>query len=53
MATKDAEGAGTYVYRSGDDAKKAESVKLSVPGKTTKVAYTTTLTWSLNDVPGA
>lgn len=41
------EGAGTFVYRFGDDKTKAESVKLTVPGKTTKlkdVAYKTTLT---------
>lgn len=54
MAAAVEEGAGTFVYRFGDDKTKAESVKLSVPGKTTKmkdVAYKTTLTWTLNDVP--
>lgn len=54
MAAAADEGAGTFVYRFGDDKTKAESVKLTVPGKTTKlkdVAYKTTLTWTLNDVP--
>lgn len=54
MAAATDEGAGTFVYRFGDEATKAESVKLTVPGKTTKlkdVAYQTTLTWMLNDVP--
>lgn len=54
MAAADGEGAGTFVYRFGNDTTKAESVKLSVPGKTVKikdVAYQTSLTWTLNDVP--
>lgn len=54
MAAATDEGAGTFVYRFGDDTTKAESVKLTVPGRTTKlkdVAYKTTLTWMLNDVP--
>lgn len=48
------EGAGTYVYKFGDDATKAESITLEVPGATTKYAdeYKTTLTWTLSDVPG-
>ncbi|MDT1939462.1 MULTISPECIES: WxL domain-containing protein [Carnobacterium] len=53
MAAKVGEGAGTWVYRFGDDATKAESVTLFVPGKTTKMAdtYSTKLTWTLTDVP--
>lgn len=54
MAAATDEGAGTFVYRFGDDTTKTESVKLTVPGRTTKlkdVAYKTTLTWMLNDVP--
>ncbi|AOA00632.1 WxL domain-containing protein [Carnobacterium divergens] len=54
MTAKAGEGAGTHVYRSGDDAAKATSIKLSVPGKLTKLAetYATTLTYTLTDVPG-
>ncbi|MGY3779667.1 WxL domain-containing protein [Isobaculum melis] len=54
MAAKNGEGAGTFVYRFGNDATKAESINLNVPGKTAKLAeaYTTTITWSLTDVPG-
>ncbi|WP_413524393.1 WxL domain-containing protein [Carnobacterium divergens] len=54
MTAKAGEGAGTHIYRSGDDAAKATSVKLAVPGKLTKLAetYTTTLTYTLTDVPG-
>lgn len=55
MSAKDSEGAGTFVYRFGNDTTKEKSVRISVPGKTTKVkdvAYKTSLTWILNDVPG-
>lgn len=55
MAAKANQGAGTFIYRFGNKDTKASSVKLSVPGKTLKmkdVNYNTTLTWSLNDVPG-
>lgn len=47
------EGNGTYVYRMGDDATKNSSVKLSVPGSTSKMSekYQTTLTWTLSDIP--
>ncbi|HHT7189467.1 TPA: WxL domain-containing protein [Bacillus cereus] len=43
----------TYVYRFGNEETKASSIQLEVPGETTKYAeaYTTTLTWSLSDVP--
>ena len=55
MAAKAGEGAGTQIYRAGDDATKASSISLSVPGKTIKYQdpYTTSLTWTLTDVPGA
>ncbi|RAN86468.1 cell surface protein [Bacillus sp. SRB_28] len=54
MSAKAGEGAGTYVLAFGDDATAAESIELSVPGKTTKYAekYSTSLTWTLTDVPG-
>lgn len=48
-------GAGTYLLDWGtDEATGAKSIALSVPGKTTKYkdTYTTTLTWTLSDVPG-
>lgn len=47
------EGAGTQIYRAGDDTTKGESVHLSVPGKTTKYkdTYKTNLTWTLSDTP--
>ncbi|SQC70393.1 WxL domain-containing protein [Listeria fleischmannii] len=47
------QGDGTQVLAFGDDSTKAESVKLSVPGSTSKVAevYTTSLTWTLADLP--
>ncbi|WP_317913494.1 WxL domain-containing protein, partial [Carnobacterium maltaromaticum] len=55
MSAKVNEGAGTQLYSAGDDTTKAESVNLFVPGSTTKYAdtYTTELTWTLTDVPGA
>ncbi|PEK57850.1 WxL domain-containing protein [Bacillus wiedmannii] len=54
MSAQAGEGAGTYVLAFGDDATAAESIELSVPGKTTKYAekYSTSLTWTLTDVPG-
>ncbi|WP_439444361.1 WxL domain-containing protein [Listeria aquatica] len=47
------QGDGTQVLAFGNDATKAESIKLSVPGETSKVAevYTTSLTWTLADLP--
>ncbi|MGF9853101.1 WxL domain-containing protein [Bacillus paramobilis] len=54
MSAKAGEGAGTYVLAFGDDSTAADSIELSVPGKTTKYAekYSTSLTWTLTDVPG-
>lgn len=53
LGAKTGEGAGTWVYRFGDDSNKESSVTLSVPGSTTKYAeeYSTNLTWTLADVP--
>ncbi|MFS7004005.1 WxL domain-containing protein [Carnobacterium maltaromaticum] len=53
MTAAEGEGAGTQLYRAGDDSTKANSVKLAVPGKTTKYkgTYETNLTWTLSDVP--
>lgn len=48
-------GMGTWMYRFGTDATEgATSVKLSIPGKSVKLAkqYSTTLTWTLSDTPG-
>lgn len=55
MSAKAGQGAGTSVYRLGDEAQMAEAVQLHVPGKTTKnkEAYTTSLTWVLSTVPEA
>ncbi|MBK5491840.1 WxL domain-containing protein [Bacillus sp. TH13] len=54
MSAKAGEGAGTYVLAFGDDNTAADSIELSVPGKTTKYAekYSTSLIWTLTDVPG-
>ncbi|MBO0448996.1 WxL domain-containing protein [Enterococcus sp. MJM12] len=68
MSAKAGEGAGTYVDRWGSvetvketdkdgtqvDAQVTKAITLSVPGSTPKdaVKYSTTLTWSLSDVPG-
>ncbi|EJQ43626.1 hypothetical protein IEQ_04954 [Bacillus cereus BAG6X1-2] len=54
MSAKEGEGSGTYVLAFGDDSTAADSIKLSVPGKTTKYAekYATSLKWTLTDVPG-
>lgn len=53
MAAKADEGAGTWVYRFGDDTTKDTSVTLSVPGSTTKYAeeYAAEVTWTLADIP--
>lgn len=55
MTAKAGEGSGTYVLAFGDDNTGANSIELEVPGATTKYAekYSTTLTWTLTDVPGA
>ncbi|MDT1958938.1 WxL domain-containing protein [Carnobacterium divergens] len=52
VSASEGEAAGTWIYRFGDENTKGESVSLSVPGKTTKVAesYSTSLTWTLTDV---
>lgn len=47
-------GMGTWVYRFGSDTTTgATAVKLTVPGKSVKLAqeYSTTLTWNLKNVP--
>ncbi|MDT1957069.1 WxL domain-containing protein [Carnobacterium divergens] len=53
MAAKANEGAGTWVYRFGDNTTKDTSVTLSVPGSTTKYAeeYAAEVTWTLADIP--
>ncbi|RDX01007.1 WxL domain-containing protein [Listeria kieliensis] len=55
LAAKDGEGAGTHVLAFGNNDTAAESIKLAVPGKSTKYAkkYSTQLTWTLSDTPGA
>ena len=54
MSAKAGEGLGTYLLVFGDDATAAESIELNIPGSTTKYAekYSTSLTWTLTDVPG-
>ena len=68
MSAKVNQGAGTYSNRWGTvetvketdkdgnevDAEVTKAVTLEVPGSTPKdaVKYSTTLTWSLSDVPG-
>lgn len=55
VSAKNGEGAGTFIYRLGNEKTKEESVQLVVPGKSIKlkdVQYKTSLTWTLNDVPG-
>lgn len=53
MGAKVGEGAGTWVYRFGDDVTKDSSVKLAVPGRVTKYVeeYTSNLVWTLADTP--
>lgn len=54
MSAQNGQGAGTYLYAWGSDqASAADSIKLEVPGSTTKYAtqYTTTFTWTLSDIP--
>ncbi|KOS63086.1 WxL domain-containing protein [Lysinibacillus agricola] len=53
MVAGDGKGAGTYLHVYGDNSKAAESITLTVPGKTTKYAanYSTKLKWTLSDVP--
>lgn len=48
-------GAGTWVYRFGNDADTGKkAIELDVPGKTVKLAkeYKTTLNWTLASTPG-
>lgn len=54
MSAKTDEGSGTYVLAFGDDDSAKNSIELFVPGSTTKYAdkYTTSITWTLTDVPG-
>lgn len=68
MSAKSNQGSGTYANRWGSvetvkemakdgstvDAEVTKAITLSVPGSTPKdaVKYSTTLTWSLSDVPG-
>ncbi len=54
MTAEKGKGMGTWIYRFGaDSAEGATSVRLSVPGKSVKLAkeYQTTLTWNLKSVP--
>lgn len=55
MSATDGQGAGTFLLAWGKDATEgASSVKLEVPGSTTKYAdsYSTTFNWMLTDAPG-
>lgn len=54
VAAAEGEGFGTWVYRFGESAEgDYQAVSLNVPGSTVKEkdTYTTSLTWTLNDVP--
>lgn len=53
MTAAQKQGMGTWLYRLGDEKTGANSVKLSIPGKSVKLAkeYTTTLTWTLASTP--
>ncbi|EUJ23622.1 WxL domain-containing protein [Listeria grandensis] len=54
MSAEENQGMGTWVEMFGaDETEAAESITLSVPGKTSKVAgkYEATLTWELTDTP--
>ncbi|MDR2832107.1 MAG: WxL domain-containing protein [Streptococcaceae bacterium] len=53
LGAKDGEGAGTNLLVFGDTSSAATSVKLAVPGKSTKLAtnYQSTITWTLADTP--
>ncbi|MBO0468689.1 WxL domain-containing protein [Enterococcus plantarum] len=55
FSAKNDEGAGTWIYRFGDENTQDSSIKLDVPGKTTKLKdtpYKATITWALSDIPG-
>lgn len=48
------EGLATWVYRFGSSATKDKGISLTIPaGAYTAGAYSSTLTWSLSDVPSA
>lgn len=54
FAAQNDQGAGTWIYRFGDESNHATSIKLDVPGKTTKVKdspYKTKIVWTLSDMP--
>ncbi|HGF7826098.1 TPA: WxL domain-containing protein [Enterococcus faecium] len=54
VEASEGEGFGTWVYRFGESAEgDYDAVQLSVPGSTVKEkdTYTTSLTWTLNDIP--
>lgn len=53
VTTKDEQGAGTWIYRFGDQASAGESVALEVPETASPRAtiYRTTLIWELSAVP--
>ncbi|MGM0183517.1 hypothetical protein IGK74_002483 [Enterococcus sp. AZ150] len=53
MTAAEKQGMGTWLYRLGDETTADKSVKLSIPGKSVKLAkeYTTTLTWTLASTP--
>ncbi|KGL39098.1 cell surface protein [Listeria newyorkensis] len=54
MSAEEDQGMGTWVDMFGADATEAaDSIKLSVPGKTSKIPgqYEATLTWELTDTP--
>lgn len=53
MGATDGNGAGTSLVDFGSDTTKDSSVKLEVPGASTKLAsdYKATMTWSLSDTP--
>lgn len=54
MTAQENQGMGTWIDRFGDNTENApNSIVLKVPGDTKKIAgkYTTSLTWTLSDVP--
>lgn len=54
VTANEEQGMGTWIYRLGNNAEQGkDSVKLEIPGKTTKRAteYTTTMTWTLKATP--
>ncbi|AQP53425.1 cell surface protein [Vagococcus penaei] len=53
LTAEEGKGMGTWVYRLGDETTANQGVKLSIPGKSIKLAkkYETTLTWTLANTP--